>query len=239
MGDPVTPPPPSRTGMATASMVLGLLGLPTFGCLGVGAFAAIGLGIVALMRANREPHAYGGQGRAIAGIATGALSLVVGIPLAGIVAAIAIPSLLRARVSANEAAAIADVRTFVYGEAAYQQASGGYYGPPECVARPADCLPGYSGPSLLDASIASLEAKNGYQREFHPGSPVDSALDGSPVPPRSLTSYAYVAVPVKEGQTGVRSFCGDASGRTCYVVSGPVAAAGGECPPPPGCSDLR
>jgi type IV pilus assembly protein PilA len=229
-------PPPSR--MATASMVLGLVSLPTFGILGIGAFAAIALGIVALMRANREPQAYGGQGRAIAGIATGALSLLVAIPLAGIVAAIAIPSLLRARIAANEAAAIGDVRAFVSGEAAYQSASGGYYGPPECLLAPAGCLPAYAGPPFADASLASRE-KSGYRREFHPGSTVDAALDGSPVPPRSLTSFAYVAVPVKAGQSGVRSFCGDASGRVCSVPSGPVEASRGECPAAPECVDLR
>jgi len=240
LDQPVTEPRPAlRQGMAIASLVLGVLALPTLGCLGIGALIAIVLGIVALTRASREPHVYGGTGFAIGGIVAAALSLVVAIPIGGIVAAIAIPSLLRARQSGNEAAAIGDVRAFVSGEAAYQGASGGYYGPPECLARPAGCLSAYSGPPLLDASLASLEEKAGYRREFHPGSTVDAALDGSKVPPKSLTSFAYVAVPVKAGQTGVRSFCGDASGRVCAVPSGPVDASGGECPAPPECTDLQ
>jgi uncharacterized membrane protein YhaH (DUF805 family) len=44
---------------------------------------------------------------------------------AGIVAAIAIPSLLRARVSANESAAIADIRSMISAQAAYHTLRGG------------------------------------------------------------------------------------------------------------------
>ena len=231
--------PAVKQGMAIASLVLGILSLPTLGCLGVGALLAIVLGIMALTRANRDPHLYGGKGFAIGGIVAAALSLVVAIPIGGIVAAIAIPSLLRARTSANEAATIGDVRTVISAEAAYQSASGGYYGPPECLARPKECLPAYDGPHFLDAQLAEAQVKSGYRRTFHPGPLVDTALDGSPVPPRSLSTFAYVAVPEKAGQTGVRSFCGDASGRVCAVNAGGIDASGGECPPPPACNDLH
>src|SRR5262249_18789190 len=98
-----------RRGLATASLVLGLLSLPSLGLLGLGAILSIVLGIVALVKANNAPAEYGGKGRAIVGIACGAISVLVMPAVLGIVAAIAIPSLLRARVSANEAAAIGDV----------------------------------------------------------------------------------------------------------------------------------
>ena len=42
----------------------------------------------------------------------------------GIIAAIAIPSLLRARIAANEAMAIGNLRTVISAEAAYQSANG-------------------------------------------------------------------------------------------------------------------
>ncbi len=229
-----------KQGMATASLVIGILSIPTFGCLGIGALLSIVLGVVALTRANREPQVYGGKGLAIGGIAAGALSLLVGVPLAGCVAAIAIPSLLRARVSANEAAAIGDIRTVISAEAAYTTASGGSYGPPACLAEPRQCLPAYSGPRFLDPELASAEVKNGYRRTFHPGSsaPVASSPAGAPFSTGSLEGYAYVAVPEKVGQTGVRGFCGDASGRICFTTDGSAPeVSDGACAP--GCQDLR
>src|SRR5687767_6068788 len=93
---------PPRRGLAIASLVLGILGLPTLGLVGVGALAGIVLGIVALVKASRAPGEYGGRGLAVAGIALSTISIVVMPFVLGIVAAIAIPSLLRARISANE-----------------------------------------------------------------------------------------------------------------------------------------
>jgi hypothetical protein len=216
--------------MAIASLVLGILSVPTFGCLIVGAVAGIVLGIVALMRANREPQTYGGKGMAIAGIATSALSFVIVIPL-GLIAAIAIPSLLRARISANEAATIGDIRTVISAEAAYQSASGGSYGSPPCLAAPTTCLPAYSGPSFLDPDLASATVKNGYRRTFHAGPPSAAGPTGS------LETFAYTAVPVEPGKTGSRGFCGDASGRICVTPHGSAPAlAGGLCDP--SCQEL-
>jgi type IV pilus assembly protein PilA len=230
-----SPGPAPRRGMAIASLVLGILSIPTFGCLIVGAVAGVVLGVVALLRANREPHLYGGKGMAIAGIATSALSFVVVVPL-GIIAAIAIPSLLRARISANEAAAIGDIRTVISAEAAYQSVSGGFYGPPPCLAAPTTCLPAYSGPNFLHPELASATVKNGYRRTFHPG-PVVSANTGASAG-ESLETFAYTAVPVEPGKTGGRSFCGDAGGRVCAVGAGSIDASNGRCPPSPACPDL-
>ena len=226
-----------RRGMAIASLVLGILSLPTFGCLLFGAVAGIVLGVMALMRANREPAIYGGKGMAIGGIATSALSLLLVVTI-GIAAAIAIPSLLRARMSANESATIGDVRTVISAEAAYQSASGGYYGPLDCLGGPSQCMPSYSGPSFIDAKLASGTTQSGYRRTFHPGNAVALGADGSPAPRGSLESFAYVAVPVEKGKTGVRAFCGDSNGRVCFTNDGSAPpVTDGVCDP--GCQDLR
>jgi type IV pilus assembly protein PilA len=222
--DTYSPSPAPRRGLAIASLVLGILSIPTFGCLIVGAVAGIVLGIVALMRANREPQVYGGKGMAIAGIATSALSFVILIPL-GIIAAIAIPSLLRARISANEHATISDIRTVISAEMAYQSASGGSYGSPQCLAAPTSCLPAYSGPTFIDPDLASATVKNGYRRTFHAGGPTGSE------------SFAYTAVPAEPGRTGVRGFCGDSTGRVCFTQGGSAPAlVGGLCDP--SCQEL-
>ena len=55
------------------------------------------------------------------------IELLIVVAIIGIIAAIAIPSLLRARVSANEAATIGDIRTVISAQAAFQSANGGWY----------------------------------------------------------------------------------------------------------------
>src|SRR4029079_9831614 len=96
------------------------------------------------------------------------MSLRVSVPLGAIVAAIAIPSLLRARVSANEAAAIGDTRTVISAEAAYHASASGFYGSITCLNIPSSCLPAYTGPTFLDGVIAggTTVTKNGYVRSF-------------------------------------------------------------------------
>lgn len=141
----------------------------------------------------------------------------------GAVAAIAIPSLLKARVSANESAAIGDLRTVISGQAAYQSANNGAYGELSCLSAPATCIKGYSGPEFLDAQLTALEVKNGYKRAFHPGKRAARA--------RSLQGYAYTAVPLEQGKTGVRSFCGEDSGVIRFdPKGGDIKPVGGACP---------
>jgi type II secretory pathway pseudopilin PulG len=161
------------------------------------------------------------------------LVLVMGVAMVGIVAAIAIPSLLRARVSANEAATIGDLRTVVSAQAAYASANAGFPDRLECLAQPTQCIPNYPGtaPVFLDRLL--LESpRHGYRFRFVPGTAAQP--DGSAagrISPSSLTGFAYVAEPVTAGQTGIRAFCAGASGLICFETSGAIREAGdGTCP---------
>jgi type IV pilus assembly protein PilA len=151
------------------------------------------------------------------------IELLIVVAIIGIIAAIAIPSLLRARVSANESATIGDIRTVISGQAAYQSANGGWYdGNLSCLSQPSTgCIPNYptNAPTFLDSAIATQIPKSGYNRSF--------ALGGAPSPiasnissPTSVASYAYLASPVNNGQTGVRGFGGDSSGVLCFTADG-------------------
>jgi type IV pilus assembly protein PilA len=149
------------------------------------------------------------------------IELLIVVAIIGIIAAIAIPSLLRARVSANESATIGDIRTVISGQAAYQSANGGWYaGNITCLNAPSACIPNYSAtaPTFLDSAITGLGAKSGYNRTFSPGASVtvNTAVTGT----GSVASYAYAATPVTAGQTGVRGFAGDASGVLCFNGNG-------------------
>jgi hypothetical protein len=206
------------------SLVLGILSVPTLGLLGLGALIAIVLGIVAIMKANRSPQEYGGKGLAIGGIVCGGASLVVALPLGAIVAAIAIPSLLRARMAANESGAVANVRTVIAAEATYQ-ASTGSYGTLECLAKPAECNPKMPAIPLIDAALASGAPRNGYEFRLIPGAPAAGGQSAG-----GFESYAILAVPVKAGNTGIRAFCGDSTGAIRFTrFQGAPDAANGLC----------
>lgn len=140
------------------------------------------------------------------------IELLIVVAIIGIIAAIAIPSLLRARISANEASVIGDIRTVISAEAAYHSANAGHYGVLGCLATPSNggCIPGYAAtaPTFIDPLIATIVglpvAKNGYLR--------DAQYIGSGPSAGDRDSYCYQARPLSPNRTGVRSLGGDASG---------------------------
>jgi type IV pilus assembly protein PilA len=149
------------------------------------------------------------------------IELLIVVAIIGIIAAIAIPSLLRARVSANESATIGDIRTVISALAAYQSSNSGFYDQNlSCLNGPTGCIPSYpaNAPTFLDSQIAFLLAKSGYNRTFYPDI-VPAALPAT-ASGTSTGAYRYTATPVAQNQTGVRGFGGDSSGVLCFSPSG-------------------
>ena len=174
-----------------------------------------------------------GQGSGAMVVLVAVLVIFAGVAGVGIVAAIAIPSLLRARVSANESATIGDLRTVISAEAAYTASNAGFPDSLECLAAPTRCIPGYpdSAPIFLDTPFAN-PTRHGYRFRFVAGpAAAEQAPPGVRISPSSLTRFAYVAEPVAAGQTGVRAFCAEASGIICTSPDGRIHDAGdGACP---------
>ena len=108
-----------RKGLAIASLLLGLISIPTLGLLGVGAITAIVLGVVAISRIKKEPAIYGGKGMAVAGIITSAVSL-----FFGIMAAVIMPLLLQGLQTGRESAAIQSLRIIHNSQALYKAKKG-------------------------------------------------------------------------------------------------------------------
>jgi type IV pilus assembly protein PilA len=155
------------------------------------------------------------------------IELLIVVAIIGIIAAIAIPSLLRARVSANEAASIGDIRTVISAEAAYQSANGGWYDVLSCLNGPsAGCIPSYptNAPTFLDSAVGALISKSGYDRSFQSG-PSPGSINTNISSATSMTAYAYIATPITMGQTGVRGFGGDSSGVICFTSVGTAPGA--------------
>ena len=106
-----------RDGMAITSLVLGCLSPFSCAIFGIGSIVGIVLGIVATVKAQRYPAEYGGKAMAIIGIVLNGFSMIIVVP---IVLAIAVPNMLASRMAANEASAIATLRSIGSAEATYQ-----------------------------------------------------------------------------------------------------------------------
>ena len=111
-----------QKGLAIVSLLLGIVSIPTLGLLFVGAILGIVFGVVAQGKVKSNPARYGGKGLAIAGIVTSVLSLVIAIP--GIIAAIAIPNLIKSQQAARETAALTEVITIGKAQILYSVTKG-------------------------------------------------------------------------------------------------------------------
>lgn len=185
-GAPSAPvPPPETSGKAIVSLVFGLLFFVPLAFV-----AAIVFGHIALSEIKRSAGRLKGEGMAIAGLVLGYM-WVVSIPVILIVAAIAIPNLLHARMAANEASAVASVRTLNTAESFYSSAhsDAGF----TC------SLSDLS--NLVDRKLVSGQ-KSGYVFQLSGC----TAGEGG-----AIVKYQVVAYPVTPNTTGTRAFCSDES----------------------------
>jgi hypothetical protein len=139
---------------------------------------------------------------------------------------IAIPSLLRARVSANESATIGDLRTIQSAEAAFESQFGHYGTLSNLV------WPPYDGPRFIDESLMhGGETRHGYRYNLQldwGDSPRIASLSPLLAAPRS--TFQVFACPEKPGVTGVRYFLANPES-ICQAHT--VISRRGECQPLP------
>jgi type IV pilus assembly protein PilA len=191
--------PAPNSGKATASLVCGLV----FFCWPATAIAAVVQGHIALSEIRKSAGRLAGRSLAIAGLVLGYVGLPI-IPLL-IVAAIAIPNLLRARMAANEASAVGTLRTLKTALIRYaaQCPSQGY--PPSL----SPLGPGDPGPDhcahadMVDAGLAAaVPTRNGYRFFYSP-----NAYDGG----GRVVRFALAADPVSPA-AGLRHYYSDETG---------------------------
>ena len=191
---PAPPPAPvvaeETSGKAVASLVCGIIGIFPF------SLVAVILGHISLSQIGKSAGRLKGRGLAIAGLVLGYLGLVM-IPFILIIAAIAIPNLLRAKIAANEAAAVGNVRNIVSAEISYStlHPQAGF-----------TCdLADLGSAGLIEPSLTSGK-RTGYVFALQN---CTAEKEGDPA-----SHFQIIATPVTHNQTGARQFCADESGVT-------------------------
>jgi type IV pilus assembly protein PilA len=136
------------------------------------------------------------------------IELLIVVAIILIIAAIAIPNLLRARMAANESSAVASVRTITTGEITYQSAYPTVGYAPALVnlggALNIACVPSSTTACLIDSVLANNgnpagSGKSGYSFTTGTGTIAGGVNVG----------YAAKAVPLSINQTGIRGFCAE------------------------------
>ena len=147
------------------------------------------------------------------------IELLIVVAIILIIAAIAIPNLLRSRIAANEASAVGSVRTINTSEVTFSSTYGlgftlltGLGG-----ACPAGTPPTAAAPCLLDPVLAG-GTKSGYSFTSTVGAGAGTAA--SP-----YTTYTVNGDPLSRGQTGTRSFFSDESGVIRFNATAAAAVA--------------
>ncbi len=153
------------------------------------------------------------------------IELLIVVAIILIIAAIAIPNLLRARITANETSAVGSVRTINTSAVQYSSTYGNGF--PPGLAQ----LDGAGGGAvscnaagLIDSVLGAAPfTKSGYTFVLAPGALLAVAAPTCAAP--GGNTYIVTATPVTVGTTGQRMFCTDQSGVIRYIVgAGPIAA---------------
>jgi type IV pilus assembly protein PilA len=176
---------PATSGKAIASLVFGLLPLTL-----LSAIPAIVFGHIALSEIKKSAGRLQGRGLAIAGLVLGYFSVAI-MPFILIIAAIAIPNLLRARIAANEASAVNEIRTVNAAEVSFNASRRGY----TCSLSD---LQEFAGDALATGQ------RHGYILEL---SGCESEASGGP-----NAHYQVTARPQHYNRSGMRAFCSDEGG---------------------------
>jgi type IV pilus assembly protein PilA len=155
------------------------------------------------------------------------IELLIVVAIILIIAAIAIPNLLRAKIAANEASAVGSTRTIVTAEISYSNSF--QLGPAPVLAdleTPAGGCPvagaAVGAACLIDPSLGG-GSKSGYTFIA-----IGNGGAGTVASPNS--SFEENATPITVGVSGQRAFCADLTGVLHFNTTGaPIGTAAGTC----------
>ena len=156
------------------------------------------------------------------------IELLIVVAIILIIAAIAIPNLLRSKMAANESSAVGSLRTITTSEVTYSTTYGtGYTNLINLSTPAAGCAGATAASACLVDSVLGGGTKSGYTITA-------VAANGAGTTANPFVSFNSGAQPVAPGQSGQRTFCGDESGVLRFDITGaaPPAACGTSGLPP-------
>ena len=153
------------------------------------------------------------------------IELLIVVAIIGIIAAIAVPGLLRARMSGNEASAIGSLRAITSGEASYSTscASGGYaIDLADLVKAPSGSTQGFISPDLNKNGVQKSGYTVALAKDKTNGTADMSVTTCNASASTPATSFFANADPVTFGGTGTRYFATDSRG-TLFTDTATIA----------------
>ena len=150
------------------------------------------------------------------------IELLIVVAIILIIAAIAIPNLLRSRMAANEASAVGSIRTMNTAAISYNSTYGnGFPANITQIGTTGTVAVSCDNAELID-SVLTLKLKSGYKFDILPGATAVAAKPTGCSVAGNTDGYGAIASPASIGTTGQRSFCTDASGVIRYDPTGAV-----------------
>jgi prepilin-type N-terminal cleavage/methylation domain-containing protein len=152
------------------------------------------------------------------------IELLIVVAIILIIAAIAIPNLMRARMAANDSSAAASERTIVTGEVGYFAAypTVGYAALAN-LGGPSPCTPAVATGCLIDNNLATDGAGGG--KSGYKFAATTATGGGSPIPNEFWTT----ATPIS-AQTGTKAYCAFDDGVVRTQAPGNIGLVGGYVP---------
>jgi prepilin-type N-terminal cleavage/methylation domain-containing protein len=160
------------------------------------------------------------------------IELLIVVAIIGIIAAIAVPGLLRARMAGNESSAIGSLRTINSAESTYLSSCGAGGYAPTLVSLGTPPLVG-GGPGFIspDLGVAGPVAKSGFNVDMAAAGVAAGAAAATCNGIASQTDYMAFASPQQFGRSGNRHFGTDSRGTVWQNTADLAFAAVGDLVP--------
>jgi type IV pilus assembly protein PilA len=157
------------------------------------------------------------------------IELLIVVAIILIIAAIAIPNLLRSRMAANEASAVGSIRTMNTAAITYNSTYGnGFPGTLAQMGTTGTAAASCTNASLID-TVLTAGTKSGYTFVLTAGATQLTSSQSSCGTLGYSDGYVVIATPITIGTTGQRAFCGDPSGVIRFNATGTATKASPNC----------
>lgn len=157
------------------------------------------------------------------------IELLIVVAIILIIAAIAIPNLLRSKIAANDASAAETIHAVLVASSIYEVTWGNGFPPSlNVMGGISGAIPTCNQAQLLQPLLVNPPyQKSGYTISYTGTNGNVTAPTGCGAP--GFMGYLVTAVPITLGSTGDRSFCSDEPGVIHYDVTGAAVASSAAC----------